>query len=700
MRVKKFKSILSVVIAVLFIFLTSSTFLLVIPAPGMKVLASDVEQYYDPVVIVSLGDSYSAGEGNEPFYGQDKPILEKMENKDWLAHRSRDSWPAKLKVPGIDGSAINYRVTGTPGGTNPMEWYFAAVSGAESKHIYELCQLKTSIIYSGMNYNANYFYNKTETYFPLQLDVFDNIDKPVDYVTLTIGGNDAGFVDIITTAMTEPSGLWGDVDLADKLASIDMDSLISKLKTTYNKIEEAAGGQAAILVGGYPKLLHSTFLLVSESEATLVNNSVSMFNDKIEDLVEECAADGMNIHFVDIETEFDNNGGHEAYSSDPWINKVYLGHKEQDIDWTSPVSSYSMHPNSAGTDAYARCFNAKIAELEEEGLQTGTLSGQICKASDRLAPVTNATIQLYKDGEEFRSFQANSDGSYNLTLPVGEYRIVIESPGFIEFEAYAVVTEGSNFYMETFLLVAGEEGETGTAYGSITSALSGSGVSDVSLTVRDGWYNTSHGGIITTTSTNSIGYYSLSLPIGNYTLCAEKDGYISTSMNVIVQKEDSGPQNGSITPNLTGNEYRIVLEWAAEPSDLDSHVEGTLIDGTGFHVYYSHKSQMDGEFEVCNLDVDDVTGYGPETITLQITNDDNPYYFYVFNYSGQFGYDTALDYSAANVKVFKGTELLAEYNVLPNIMGVGLYWNVFAINNGEIILNNTISDSADISYAD
>ena len=47
-------------------------------------------------VIVSLGDSYSSGEGNEPFYKQDKPVMDKIHEPDWLAHRSQIAWSGLL----------------------------------------------------------------------------------------------------------------------------------------------------------------------------------------------------------------------------------------------------------------------------------------------------------------------------------------------------------------------------------------------------------------------------------------------------------------------------------------------------------------------------------------------------------------------------------------------------------------------------
>ena len=67
----------------------------------------------DPIIMVSLGDSYSSGEGIEPFYGQDKKISEKVKDKNWLAHRSKKSWTGLLEVPGLTGTMKDYNVDPT-----------------------------------------------------------------------------------------------------------------------------------------------------------------------------------------------------------------------------------------------------------------------------------------------------------------------------------------------------------------------------------------------------------------------------------------------------------------------------------------------------------------------------------------------------------------------------------------------------------
>lgn len=71
--------------------------------------------------------------------------------------------------------------------------------------------------------------------------------------------------------------------------------------------------------------------------------------------------------------------------------------------------------------------------------------------------------------------------------------------------------------------------------------------------------------------------------------------------------------------SISANQARIVLTWGVNPEDLDSHLTGpdSLSDGSTtddtnrFHIYYANDTG-----DVAGLDVDDVTSYGPETITI------------------------------------------------------------------------------------
>ena len=307
-------------------------------------------------IMVSLGDSYSSGEGIEPFYGQNESTADKVKNQDWLAHRYEKSWPGRLTLQGVNGSMAQNRND---------NWFFVATSGAVTDNLTH-------------NQRKEYDIDGIEgsRYIDKQLDVFKELgDKKAEYVTVSIGGNDAKFADIITEA-TIPHPLNPGA-LNDKLNSVweefyygidGGESIRDRLYQAYCDIQDAAGAQAKIIVAGYPKLLDSngSGFLFSENEAALINDSVSRFNDEIESIVKSCKADGMKICFVSVEEAFD---GHGAYSNDAFLNEVYIGKKDQDLKW-SVSSAYSMHPNDKGAQAYADCVQAKIDEIEKDNGKT------------------------------------------------------------------------------------------------------------------------------------------------------------------------------------------------------------------------------------------------------------------------------------------------------------------------------------------
>ena len=320
----------------------------------------------DPVIVVSLGDSYSSGEGIPAFYGQDKPWEQRVYDEDWLAHRSTKSWPGMLEVPGVSGNMNSYNVKETS--SSECQWYFGAASGAETQHFSQSTQRKDT--YKRLSLFKTL---KTTYYLPKQLDIFNDISGDVDYVTLTVGGNDVGFADIITTCATGSTYLHfgsGKLKIEKMMDEIwaGFDTTRADIKSVYTDIQAKAGDQANIIVAGYPKLLdkEGKGVLISEKKATIVNENVTLFNDSIEGIVDECKTEGMNIYFVDVEAEFDKDGGHQAYSDDAWINSIILLKQDQDLDQSGIGSAYSVHPNEQGAAAYARCVNAKIAEIEAE----------------------------------------------------------------------------------------------------------------------------------------------------------------------------------------------------------------------------------------------------------------------------------------------------------------------------------------------
>ena len=74
--------------------------------------------------------------------------------------------------------------------------------------------------------------------------------------------------------------------------------------------------------------------------------------------------------------------------------------------------------------------------------------------------------------------------------------------------------------------------------------------------------------------------------------------------------------NFSISPAPELGEVRIILTWGSNPSDMDSHLLTPEIDSVNFHISYSNRGSSESAPFVV-LDLDDVDGFGPETITIK-----------------------------------------------------------------------------------
>ena len=142
----------------------------------------------------------------------------------------------------------------------------------------------------------------------------------------------------------------------------------------------------------------------------------------------------------------------------------------------------------------------------------------------------------------------------------------------------------------------------------------------------------------------------------------------------------------SIPKAVDYERIKIILDWGEYPSDLDSHI----VSGSG-HV--SFRRMNDGNM---NLDRDDTSSYGPETITIKEPLEDDVYSYYVFNYSDRDSLESdRLSYSGAQVQVFFNNEFQAAYRVLPGQSGIT--WHVFDIVNGnEIVIRDQVLQDASI----
>lgn len=143
----------------------------------------------------------------------------------------------------------------------------------------------------------------------------------------------------------------------------------------------------------------------------------------------------------------------------------------------------------------------------------------------------------------------------------------------------------------------------------------------------------------------------------------------------------------SLSPVLSGDEMRFVVNWGADPRDLDSHLQTPEINGISHHIYYSNKGSATSE-PFAALDHDVTSGFGPETTTIyQFYN--GTYRFYIYKYAGSGEITT----SNAVVQIYNQSGLI--YTLQTPTSGTGRYWYIGDVDGSSQSLNiiNTIQET-------
>lgn len=398
------------------------------------------------------------------------------------------------------------------------------------------------------------------------------------------------------------------------------------------------------------------------------------------------------------------------------VKKIIVGTSDRDHPITDGRTDHSYANESDRAYFMVNAKNAVECALNSSGNVTSPVNPAYAILQGRVRDsqtgdyIATASISAYRvsthDGnlsEYAASTNTDENGDFELILQAGTYHVAISADGYKPF-AYAdvVVTEEEVKYLDIAMLV--EESDNSTELsGYAINALTGDNISDVTVKLRPGWnrktgalakiYGTDTDAV---TTTNSYGRYTVDLMEGNYTAEFSKEGFVTGYANVVCFEGNSTSQDGSMTPVLGENEYRIVLTWGEDPWDLDSHLSGPRNeDGDRFHVYFSNRSATasteDGNVTVAKLDHDDTSSYGPETITLIKLSNDSVYHYAVHDFTNRYSSESkALSMSGAKIVVYHGNSVIATFNVPIN--KVGTVWNVFDIQGNQLIPVNTMEN--------
>ncbi|MFF7850154.1 SGNH/GDSL hydrolase family protein [Streptomyces sp. NPDC090109] len=155
------------------------------------------------------------------------------------------------------------------------------------------------------------------------------LSAATDLVSLTIGGNDAGFADVMTTCVLQSESTC--VNRVNQAKAYVDSTLPGKLDSVYGAIRSKAPN-ARVIVLGYPRFyqLNGTCVAgLSEGERRAINGA----SDHLNAAVAKRAADH-GYTFVSVVSAFT---GHEICSGSAWLHSV---------NWLNIGESY--HPTAAG----------------------------------------------------------------------------------------------------------------------------------------------------------------------------------------------------------------------------------------------------------------------------------------------------------------------------------------------------------------
>ncbi|QSB05966.1 SGNH/GDSL hydrolase family protein [Natronoglycomyces albus] len=156
------------------------------------------------------------------------------------------------------------------------------------------------------------------------------LSPDTDLVTMGIGGNDTGWVDVLISCGTPFTGpCWDDIAEAEWYVQ---NVLPGELDALYGEIR-AAAPNAQVGITGYPRLFNgdrcSWLVDLSYAEQMALNNAADLLNDVIAGV-----AANHGFTFIDVRPTFD---GHVVCDRPTYIHGLRF-----------PIVKESFHPNASG----------------------------------------------------------------------------------------------------------------------------------------------------------------------------------------------------------------------------------------------------------------------------------------------------------------------------------------------------------------
>jgi hypothetical protein len=369
---------------------------------------------------VAMGDSYSSGEGLAP-YDRNSDVQRTngtLGSKADGCHRSqKDAYPRLVHMPGLSGAdgdgSGNYTIEQNALQHNFGTFGFIACSGA----------MTTSVTSDAVNSppadsdagghtdwgSGDYHWGELT-----QLEQ-GWVDKDTTHVSISIGGNDARFTDVLKGCiaalgacdaadykLTRTNGKVDPEPLRDYEAKIISDWLPAKLTATYRAIHRAAPN-ARIYVMGYSQMFpdeegNDPCWNIGTQSRLWLNSLAGRLAATTARAVDTVRRDGADIRFVNSTLKFrigadgDKHWACGGTSGKQWLNGVTSQTSDGSGDNTPGTGSW--HPTKAGAQAMADILELALrGDSEVDAVKQRIVNYVATRTGDRWV-ITDRQAQL------------------------------------------------------------------------------------------------------------------------------------------------------------------------------------------------------------------------------------------------------------------------------------------------------------------
>lgn len=316
--------------------------------------------------VVALGDSFSSGEGASSYDAwSDHGGISTAQAERNACHQSANAWIRKTTILGRANTIGALEAMGS----SVLDFHFLACSGAETEHLLPF------YTYSGPGdppQNAEGQGGNLRQYgLVSQLDA-GYLDENTTLVTLTIGGNDMRFAQILASCITF-GGFCGQTLEGDDegmvAASEDRleNEIPDSIATVLDQIKTRAPN-ANIVLMGYPRLfdLGGGCIGIDSSNLGFLNGTSDGLRDVLDAAADDADSIGQRVLFVDPQPSF---SGYTLCANPSAITGLLEPFSPGDLPWgvwpniQTPVAQSSVHPSTLGTDLYSEALEDALDEI-------------------------------------------------------------------------------------------------------------------------------------------------------------------------------------------------------------------------------------------------------------------------------------------------------------------------------------------------